>query len=83
VKEAVVVECGRLNLTRYQLQITIPPRESTVVPKLRMMWTIESSLMYQNQQIYKTWEQSNPLATRIKTRQSTPIRRLDKQNMET
>jgi hypothetical protein len=30
-------------------------------------------LMDQNQKIYKTWEQSNPLATRKKTRQSTPI----------
>ena len=56
--EAVVEECGRLNLTRYQLQITIPPREFTVVPKLIMMWTIDSSLTDQNQQIYKTWEHS-------------------------
>jgi hypothetical protein len=71
--KALVVECGRLNLTRYQLHITIPPCESTVVPKLIRMWTIDSSLMDQNQQIYKTWEQSNPLATRKKTRQSTPI----------
>jgi hypothetical protein len=71
--EAVVAQCDILNLSRYQLQIKIPPSHSTVVPKLIMMWTIDSSLTDQNQQIYKTWEQSNPLATRKKTRQSTPI----------
>jgi hypothetical protein len=59
--EAVVIQCGRLNLTRYDLQITIPPREISVVPKLRMMWTIDSSLTDQNQQIYKIWEHSQPL----------------------
>jgi hypothetical protein len=58
VMEAVVAQCSRLNLTRYQLQIKIPPRESTVVPKLRMMWTIDSSLTAQNQPIYKIWEHS-------------------------
>jgi hypothetical protein len=73
VMEGVVLQCDILNLSRYQLQITIPPHKSTVVPKLIRMWTIYSSLMDQNQQIYKTWEQSNPLATRKKTRQSTPI----------
>jgi hypothetical protein len=41
--EAVVIQCDILNHSRYQLQITIPPRESTVVPELLMMWTIDSS----------------------------------------
>jgi hypothetical protein len=58
VMEAVVIQCGRLNLTRYHFQITIPPREITLVPKLRMMWTIDSSLTDQNQQIHKIWEHS-------------------------
>ena len=59
--EEVVVQWSMVNLICYQLQITIPPRESTVVPQLRMMWTIESSLTDQNQQIYKIWEHSQPL----------------------
>jgi hypothetical protein len=58
VKETVEVECGRLNLTRYQLQITIPPLESAVVPKLIMMWAINSSLIDPNQPIYKIWKHS-------------------------
>jgi hypothetical protein len=45
VMEAVVVEYDRLNLTKYQLNIPLPPHKSTVFPKLKMMWTIESSLM--------------------------------------
>jgi hypothetical protein len=56
--EAVVAQCDILNLSRYQLQIKIPPSHSTVVPKFIMMWTIDSSLMDQNQQIYKTWDHS-------------------------
>jgi hypothetical protein len=50
--EAVVAQGDILNLSRYQLQIKIPPRHSTIVPKLRMMWTIESSLAAQIQPIY-------------------------------
>ena len=55
--EAVVIQCDIPNHSRDQLQITIPPPESTVVLKLIMMstvtvvpkfirvWTIESSLI--------------------------------------
>jgi hypothetical protein len=53
VMEVVVVQCDILNLSRYQLQIKIPPSHSTVVPKFIRMWTIDSSLVDQNQQIYK------------------------------
>ena len=54
--EVVVIQCDIPNHSRDQLQITIPPPESTVVLKLIMMstvlvpkfirvWTIESSLI--------------------------------------
>jgi hypothetical protein len=46
--EAVLIQCDILSHSRYQLQITIPPPESTVVIKLIMRWTIDRSLMYQN-----------------------------------
>ena len=58
VMEAVVIQCDILNHSRYQFHITIPPRESTVVSKLIMMWTINNSLTDQNQQIYKNWDHS-------------------------
>jgi hypothetical protein len=54
--EAVVIQCGRLNHSRYQ--ITITPREFTVVPKFIRMRTIDSSYMDQNLQIYKIWDHS-------------------------
>jgi hypothetical protein len=43
--EAVLLNFDILNLSSFQLQIIIPPSQSAVVPKLIMMWTIDSSLM--------------------------------------
>jgi hypothetical protein len=56
--EGVASQCDILNLSRYQLQIILPPSQLAEVPKLRMMWTIDSSLMDQNQQKYKIWDHS-------------------------
>jgi hypothetical protein len=40
------------------MQRILPPSQSAVVPKLIMMWTIDSSLMDQKQQTYKIWDHS-------------------------
>jgi hypothetical protein len=58
VMEAVLVNLDRLNLSKYQLQIIIPPSQSAVVPKVIMMWTIDSSLMDRNRETYKIWDHS-------------------------
>jgi hypothetical protein len=42
--EAVLLKFDILNLSRYQFQRIIPPSRSAVVPKVIMMWTIDSSL---------------------------------------
>jgi hypothetical protein len=56
--EAGVIQFDILNQSRYQLQITIPPCESTAVPKFIRMWTIDSFLVDQNLHIYKILEHS-------------------------
>jgi hypothetical protein len=39
--EVVLLNFDILNLSRYQLQIRLPPRHSTVVPKLIMILAID------------------------------------------
>jgi hypothetical protein len=58
--EVVLLKFDILNLSRYQLQIRIPPSQwhSTVVPKLIMILAIDSSFMDQNQQTYEIWDHS-------------------------
>jgi hypothetical protein len=59
VMEAVELQFDMIyNLSIYQVQIKIPPSHSTVFPKLIMMWTIDSTLMHQNQQRNKIWDHS-------------------------
>jgi hypothetical protein len=59
--EGVVLQCDRLNLIRYQMQITIPPSQSAVVPKLIMILAIDSSFTDQNQLTYNIWDHSLPI----------------------
>jgi hypothetical protein len=54
----VLLKFDILNLSRYQLQIRIPPSQSAVVPKLIMILAIVSSLIDQNQQTYTIWDHS-------------------------
>jgi hypothetical protein len=48
VIETVVVKFYILNFSKYQMQRKIPPSPSGVVPKLKVMWTVDNSLMDQN-----------------------------------
>ena len=53
VMKAVVLQCDRLNLIRYQLHITIPPRESTLMLKTIKTVKIDVFLVDLNNNIYK------------------------------
>ena len=60
VVEAVVVKWDILNLSRYQLQMNLPPGHPFAVPKLIMVWAQVNSEMDQNQWIYQIWHHTFP-----------------------
>jgi len=46
--EAVLMKFDILSLSNYQFQKLIPPRQSGVVPKVIMIWTVDLTLMDPN-----------------------------------
>ena len=76
MNEAIVVKWHILKLSTYQLQMTIPPSNPSVVPKLIVVWAPVCSKSDQLKEIYQKGHHSLPILRDGNTcsgRQSYPI----------